>query len=85
MINYIKSLAPRCLYSVVVYVSLIGVLCGKGGAAIVLLIVAISKIADDVVLEYKQIRTDSEKDRLSKLESEVKQLNLAMSFKNMHK
>ena len=85
MRDYLKVLLPRCLYSVVVYLSLVSAICGKWGAVAVLIVVAANKIADNIFAELRRDREQDEKNRLANLEKEVKQLNLALSFKNLHK
>jgi len=85
MREYLKGLLPRCLYSVVVYLSLVSAICGKWVPVAVLLIVAGNKVADNIFAELRRDREQDEKNRLANLEKEVKQLNLALSFKNLHK
>jgi ABC-type transport system involved in cytochrome bd biosynthesis fused ATPase/permease subunit len=85
MREYLKTLLPRCLYSVVVYASLVAAICGRVEAVAVLLIVMINKVADNVFAVMRREKEQDEKNRLANLETEVKQLNLALSFKNIHK
>ena len=85
MREYLKSLAPKCLYSVVVYFSLIAVSFGRAEVAAVLIVVAVNKFVDRMCDEARAEKGQDEKNRLSNLENEVKQLNLALSFKNLHK
>ena len=85
MSDYLKGLLPRCLYSVVVYFSLIAVSFGRVEVAAVLIVVAVNKFADRIFEDSQREREQDEKNRLSNLENEVKQLNLALSFKNIHK
>ena len=85
MAEYLKSLAPRCLYSVVVYVSLIAAVLFSPYAIVVLAIVSANRAFDEFLLYLKSKRVDSDLLRIDRLETEVKQLNLAISFKNLHK